>query len=101
MNIWILYQYALPPSEPGPTRHYSHGRELMARGHQVQIIAGNFHHWKLEHLPVATDKLWERQEYGGIPFCWIRACGYRSNSWRRVRNMLEFSYRAWHGEWAA
>jgi len=101
VNIWLINHYAFPPTEPGGTRHYSHARELIRRGHDVQIIACTFHHLKREHMISIRSGHWERQVIGGVPFTWISARGYRSNSYARIMNMLEFSGRLWRGTWAA
>ena len=100
MNIWLINHYALPPTEPGGTRHYSHARELIRRGHDVQIITCTFHHLTRKHMIAIRRGHWERQVIGGVPFTWISARGYRSNSLARVLNMLEFSGRLWRGSWA-
>jgi len=100
MNIWLINHYALPPSEPGGTRHYSHARELIRRGHDVQIIACTFHHLTHKHTIAIRNGYWERQTMGGVPFTWISARGYHSNSLARVLNMLEFGGRLWRGSWS-
>ena len=100
MNIWLINHYALPPNEPGGTRHYSHARELIRRGHNVQIITCTFHHLTHKHMIALRNGYWERQTIGGVPFTWISARGYRSNSLARVLNMLEFSGRVWRKSWS-
>jgi glycosyltransferase involved in cell wall biosynthesis len=100
LNIWLINHYAFPPTEPGGTRHYSHARELIRRGHDVQIIACTFHHLKRRQMITIRDGNWQRQTIGGVPFTWISARGYQSNSCARVMNMLEFSGRLWRGKWA-
>jgi glycosyltransferase involved in cell wall biosynthesis len=45
------------------------------------------------------SRKWDRQIIDGVPFTWIRACGYQGNSLARALNMLEFSYRAWRKKW--
>jgi glycosyltransferase involved in cell wall biosynthesis len=101
VNIWLINHYAFPPTEPGGTRHYSHARELIRRGHDVQIIACTFHHLKRRHMLTIGTGYWQRQVIGGVPFTWISARGYQSNSWARVMNMFEFSGRLWRGKWAS
>src|SRR5262245_47933291 len=95
----MLNHYAFPPTEPGGTRHYSHARELIRRGHQVEIVACSFHHLKHKHMST-TGRKWERQAFEGVPFTWIVARAYQSNSIARVANMFEFSWRAWRQDWA-
>jgi hypothetical protein len=31
MRVWLINHYALPPSEPGGTRHYALARELIRK----------------------------------------------------------------------
>jgi glycosyltransferase involved in cell wall biosynthesis len=100
VNIWLINHYAFPPTEPGGTRHYSHARELIRRGHDVHNIACTFHHLKRQQMLTIRNGYWQRQTIGGVPFTWISARGYRSNSWARVMNMFEFSGRLWRGKWA-
>lgn len=38
MKVWIVNQYALPPSASGGTRHYSLSRALQPRGIEVEIF---------------------------------------------------------------
>src|SRR5215469_13042925 len=98
--MWLINHYAFPPTEPGGTRHYSHARELIRRGHEVQIVACTFHHLKHQQMLIVRNGYWKRQVLNGVPFTWISACSYQSNSFSRIRNMFEFSGRLWRGEWA-
>lgn len=101
MNIWLINHYALPPTEAGGTRHYSHARELIRRGHDVHVIACNFHHLKRRPITSITNRNWERQVLDGVPFTWISGRGYKSNSAARVINMFEFTARVWRKHWAS
>src|SRR5262249_13671363 len=98
--MWLVNHYAFPPSEPGGTRHYSHARELIRRGHDVQIVACTFHHLKHQHMLMVRNGYWQRQVLDEVPFTWISACSYQSNSFSRILNMFEFSGRLWRGNWA-
>jgi glycosyltransferase involved in cell wall biosynthesis len=101
VNIWLINHYALPPTEAGGTRHYSHARELLRRGHEVQIVASSFHHLQRKHMMAMPGSRWERHEFDGVPFIFIPARGYQSNSLARVVNMVEFAHRVWRGRWVA
>lgn len=100
MNIWLINHHALPPTEGGGTRHYSHARELIRRGHQVEIVACSFQHLRHEHMAISPGCVWERQICDGVPFTWIRALGYRANSLPRIINMLQFANRVRAVGWA-
>ena len=41
MKILYLHQYFTTPQEPGGTRSYWISQELIARGHEVTMIAGS------------------------------------------------------------
>jgi len=101
VNIWLINHYAFPPTEPGGTRHYSHARELIRRGHDVQIIACSFHHLKRKHMVALNGRTWLRQVLDEVPFTWIPACGYQSNSVARIANMFQFAGRLGRKDWAA
>ena len=101
MNIWLIHHYANPPHEPGDARHHSHARELIRRGHDVRIVACNFHHLYHEYMPMTPGRIWEHQIHEGVPFIFITACRYQDNSIARIWNMFEFSRRTWKRNWAA
>jgi len=91
MNILLVNHYALPPSQPGGTRHYSLARALMARGHRVTIAASGFDHGtRADRL--APGEALRRTEHGGVPFLWLRTPGYRGNAGAaRFWNMQVFA----------
>ncbi|NPV90652.1 MAG: glycosyltransferase family 4 protein [Firmicutes bacterium] len=90
MRIWIINPYALPPSEPGGTRHYSLARELRGRGHEVLIIASNFNYnTRREINPGLAENT--TVEIDSVPFTWVPVPGYHGNTRARVWNMLAFA----------
>ncbi len=100
MKIWLINQYAIPPHEPGGTRHYSHARELIKRGHEVWIVATNFHHMSRKTTPLSPGAKWEEQHIGGVPFVFLPSPEYQDNSVRRWWNMAAFSRAVLWGEWS-
>lgn len=92
MRIWIINHYAVPPNNPGGTRHFNFAKELIARGHQVTLIAANFNYLTLQKI---TQKVSNGKEdiLDGVPFVWIPVPSYRGNSLARVWNMLVFAWR--------
>lgn len=101
MNIWFIYHYTNPPHEAGDARQYSYAKELIKRGHQVQIVACNFDHLQHRFLPMSAGRIWEHNVFSGVPFTWITAHAYRTNfEPARIWNMLQFALRTWKGEWA-
>ena len=70
MHVWLVNHYALPPSEPGGTRHYALARYLVRRGHEVTIIAASFNHATGKQRSCAAGKLCTFEEFEGVPFLW-------------------------------
>jgi glycosyltransferase involved in cell wall biosynthesis len=94
VNIWILNHYAIPPDSPGGTRHYDFARELVKRGHQVIIFASGFSHRTRKEERLTKKQKYRRENIDGVEFIWIRTTPYhKGNDWRRVVNMLSYSWR--------
>ena len=91
MKILLVNHYALPPSQPGGTRHYSLAKALLARGHQPTIVASGFDHvTRADRLDPGEALRWSLD--GGVPFLWLRTPGYRGNAGAaRFWNMLAFA----------
>ena len=93
MNLWILNHYAIPPDTPGGTRHFDFARELVKQGHQVSIFASGFSHRTKKEERLEGKQNYRRENIDGVEFVWIRTFPYKGNDWRRVVNMLSYSFR--------
>jgi len=93
MKIWIFNQYAIPPGFPGGTRHYALARELLRRGHDVTVFAGNIHYLTGQEVPLPAGCHVRHEVVDGVPFMWIRTPPYRGNGAGRLRNMLAYAVR--------
>jgi glycosyltransferase involved in cell wall biosynthesis len=96
MRVWLVNHYALPPSEPGGTRHYALARELMRNGHDVTIIASSFSHATKLQLSCTQGRWCSEQELGGVPFLFLRVPGHGGNV-ARLWNMFVFAFQLWLG----
>jgi len=92
-KLWILNHYAVSPDLPGGTRHFDLSRELVKRGHEVTIFASGFDHKTRKYAKVDRNKLFRTEVYDGVRFVWINTFPYYKNDWRRVVNMLSYSWR--------
>jgi len=94
VNIWILNHYATPPDTPGITRHYDFARELIKLGHQVTIFASGFSHRTRREERLEGKQSYRRENINGLEFLWLRTFPYYGgNDWRRVVNMLSYTFR--------
>jgi glycosyltransferase involved in cell wall biosynthesis len=96
VRVWLVNHYAVPPSEPGGTRHYALARELIRSGHDVTIIASSFNHSTGMQMSCPHGKLSTFEQLGEVPFLLLRVPAYRSNM-ARLWNMLVFSFEVWLG----
>lgn len=96
LDLYWVNQYAVPPDQPGGTRHYDFAAELGRRGHRVHLIASD--------LSLATRRYSRRarardlraidENVGGVDFTWLTAGSYRGNDWRRLASMVVFGLAA-------
>ncbi len=90
MNVWMLNHYALTPSMSGGTRHYDLGKELVAKGHKVTIVASSFHYSKFVEMREYGDKESLEEDVNGVKFIWLKTRPYAGNGIGRVLNMLSY-----------
>lgn len=95
MNVWIVNQYAIPPTQPGITRHFSFAEALNRRGHNVTLIASSFDHVTQKETRLNPGEIWKLETIEGVRFLWLRTPPYQGNTTRRVGNMLAFAWRVW------
>jgi glycosyltransferase involved in cell wall biosynthesis len=95
MKIWIVNQYAIPPTQPGITRHFSFAVALKERGHDPTLIASSFDHVTRKETRLSPGEMWRLETIEGVRFLWLRTPHYEGNTRRRVQNMLVFAWRVW------
>jgi len=95
MNIWIFNHYAITPDFPGGTRHFDFAKELVKRGHNVTIFASSFNYSLLKEVKKYEKSNFIVEYYEGVRFIWIKTFPYSKNDWRRIINMLSYSFRAY------
>jgi glycosyltransferase involved in cell wall biosynthesis len=95
MNVWIVNQYAIPPTQPGITRHFSFAAALKERGHDPTLIASSFDHVTRKEIRLTAGETFRLETIEGVRFLWLRTPPYEGNTRRRVWNMLVFAWRVW------
>lgn len=93
MNIWIFNHYADPPDRQA-TRSYDLAKQLVARGHRVTIFAAGFNHYSRKEERIRPDETYREEIIDGVRFVWLKTFPYELNDWRRVLNMMSYSWRA-------
>lgn len=95
MNIWVVNHYAIPPTEPGGTRHFALAKQLTRLGHQVTIIAANFNHATRTHIDWTNRHATTGVQCEGVQFLFLPVPAYRRKA-VRLCNMLAFAMKVWH-----
>ena len=92
LDIHWVNQFAVPPDQPGGTRHYDFAAELGRRGHHVHLVASdlNLNTRRYSRRRGPSDLRAVDEVIDGVPFTWLTAGSYRSNDWRRVASMAIF-----------
>jgi len=93
ISLWILNHYAKSPDMPGGTRHFDLASELVKKGHDVTIFASGFDHGTHKHTKIKPEEKMKVEVYDGVRFVWINTFPYSGNDWRRVMNMISYSWR--------
>lgn len=93
MKIWLINHYATPPDYGSSTRHYVLAKELRKHGHEVTIIASQFHHLTNSEPSNQASKFktWQ-DDY--VKFLLLPTPKYSDNGLGRLWNMLFFAYKA-------
>lgn len=94
-SIWMLNHYALSPDLPGGTRHFDLAYELTSMGYDVTILASAFNHKRHEKVRLLNGEPWALEEVEGVKFVWLPSFAYRANDWRRLANMLHYTWGAY------
>jgi glycosyltransferase involved in cell wall biosynthesis len=91
LKVWIVHQFAVPPSQPGITRHFSLARELVQRGYEVTLIASSFDHLTRRETRLAAGERFAKECIDGVNFLWLRSPAYAGNGIARMWNMAAFA----------
>lgn len=98
LQIYWVNQFAVPPDQPGGTRHFDFATVLQGRGHRVRVIASdlNLATRTYSRRKRPTDIKPVAETISGVRFTWLTAGSYRSNNWRRVASMIVFGLATFH-----
>jgi glycosyltransferase involved in cell wall biosynthesis len=92
-NVWFFNHYASTPDQAGGSRHYAISRILVSKGYKITLFASSFSHHKYKDLKCDEQEKFKIEMIDGVRFVWIKTFPYRKNNWKRVINMLSYSWR--------
>lgn len=92
-TVWIVNQFALPPSEGGITRHHMISKELNALGYDTTVIASNFGVHSRKHFVEIKEGDFAIQQIEGAKFCWVKSPSYKNSLLSKVKGIVDFSWR--------
>ena len=89
--LWVN-QFAAAPDQPGGTRHFDIGRELVRAGWTVRLAASdlNLHAREYTRRSGGADHRALVETIDGVEFHWLWARPYKGNDWRRALNWYSF-----------
>ena len=92
-SILIVQQYAVPPDQPGGTRHFEFAKYLIACGWQTEIFCSDYNHVGRRYFrrPEKTDRRTKIVVEDGVKFRYFWVPGYERNDARRAWSMAIFS----------
>lgn len=90
MHIVVINHYVGSPQYGMEYRHYYLAREWVRAGHRVTIVGSSFSHLRSTQ-PVCNGPV-SSEEIEGIRYVWYRTPRYSGNSYKRIVNMLSFSF---------
>lgn len=93
MNILLLNHYAGSPSMGMEFRPYYMAREWVKMGHQVQIVAGDYSHLRIENRKIEED--FQKEVIEGIEYIWLRTGDYKGNGIKRALTMFRYVGKLW------
>ena len=75
LDVYWVNQFAVPPDQPGGTRHYDFASELGRRGHRVHLVASDLSLTtrRYSRRRRASDVRAIDEEIDGMPFTWLTA----------------------------
>ncbi len=92
-NIWIVNQYAMPPSKEVRVRNNKIAEHLIRNGYNVLIIGGSMLHNMGENLISDSGPAFLLREYGVLKFVHLKVNSYSGNGIRRILSLIQFQYR--------
>lgn len=92
LNIWIVYQYVMPPEHEERFRSIKMAEYLIEKGHNVLLVGGSYLHNQNINLIEGREPFVIR-EYQGLKFAHIKIGSYVDNGIKRIWSLIQFQTR--------
>ena len=91
MRVWVVNQFAVPPTQSGGTRHFALAKEMGKLGAETSIIAADINYHSGKSGVLTEGARYRLQEHEGVEFLWLRSVSSHSESvLKRVVGMFDF-----------
>ena len=94
MNILYIEHYAGSNDYGMEFRPYYFARNWVKWGHNVTMVAADYHHLRVKNPVVSKD--FEEENIDGITYVWIKTNKYKGNGFGRVRNVGTYLQKLWN-----
>ena len=91
-NVWLLNHYANLPGRGLSLRHFNFAKELVQRGYNVYIFASSAAH-NFDFNAIEDGASHKEEIVRDVHFVYIRTCSYVGNNLKRLKNILEYTFR--------
>lgn len=89
-NIWIVNQYAMPPSKEVRVRNNKMAEHLIRNGYNVLIIGGSILHNMGDSLISDSGPDFVLREYDVLKFAHLKISSYTGNGFKRIFAIVQF-----------
>lgn len=89
--VWYLHHYAGTPKIGMSFRPYYLAKELNKNNCNTLVVGASFHH--LLKKPVVLNQHFLPQIIDDVPYLWVKTPKYSGNGFKRILNMLVYSFR--------
>jgi glycosyltransferase involved in cell wall biosynthesis len=91
VRVWVVNQFAVPPTQSGGTRHFALAKEMRKLGVETSIIAADVNYHSGKSGVLAEGARYSLAEHEGVEFLWLRSVSSHSESVvKRVIGMFDF-----------
>lgn len=93
-NIWIIDQHSEPPD--GQWCYTFDLMQIMVkRGYRVTFFVSSVSHYLRKEMRLKGKQKYSEEFFDGIKFVFVKTNIYKHNNWRRILNVILYSFRTY------